>query len=385
MNKELDRIKAEKTTVFYVNPMSYSNLALYDYSLISNINNVDLQYFCNVKYDSNKLAVKCNKIYKYSDKTGSLKVISYWISQFSLFRLIRYKRPLVVHFQWLKIPLLDYYLLKFIKQKGVKIVLTAHNVLPHGTGNKYRKIYRKIYKVASKIIVHSEITKMELSESLNISPEKVVVIPHGVLDIGKSIDLKVVESYIAKFKSELDLENKIVFSALGTINDYKGIDLIVDAWNFENISENNQLKLLIAGKGKHEKLTELSTSKNAFILNRFLLAEEFLALLKLTDFVLLPYKKISQSGILLTAIGEKKRVIVSNVGGLGDPFKFGNIGFILPELNAKELNLKIIDASLKVRKVPDESIWATIMEYYCWKNIGAATEKLYYRLKSENL
>lgn len=363
--------------VFFVDPMSYSNLALYDYSLLSNIKNIDLHYFCNAKYDSNELNIEHEKIYNYSDKTKVLKVLSYIKSQFVLFKSILSYKPKVVHFQWLKIPDVDYFFLRLIRKRNIKIILTAHDVLPHNSGDRFKKIYKKIYATVDAIIVHSSNTKIELVESLNVSEEKIYIIPHGVLDIGQNIDTEKVDFYIKKFRSDFNLGNKLVFSALGTINDYKGINFIVDAWKQNNISKNEDFKLIIAGKGELKKIKELNGNSNVIIENRFLLVEEFLALLRLTDFVLLPYKKISQSGILLTAINEKKRVIVSNVGGLTDPFKFGKIGYVLSELNSNTLNKAIVEAGLNADSYPNEETWEKIFKYFDWANIGDQTKNLY--------
>lgn len=376
--------KGKKTDlrVFYVDPMSYSNLALYDYSLLSNIQDIDLYYFCNTKYDSNELNIKRKKIYNYSDKTKFFKITSYITAQLTLFKSIIQLRPNVVHFQWVKIPSIDYLLLKLIRKKNIKTILTAHDVLPHNSGDRYMEIYKKIYTKVDAIIVHSDSTKIELIEWLDVSAKKIHVIPHGLLNIGQNIDFDRVEYYMKKFRLDFDLDNKLVFSALGTINDYKGIDLIVDAWKQDNITKNEDLKLIIAGKGSHSKIEELKGKTNVIIENRFLLVEEFLALLRITDFVLLPYKQISQSGILLTAINEKKRVIVSEVGGLTDPFKFGKIGYVLSELSSKELNSVIIHARSNANSYPEDETWDRIFEYFNWENIGLKTKRLYHSIKS---
>ena len=384
----MTRVKDNKEnlikTIFYVDPMSYSNLALYDYSLLSNIKGVDLHYYCNTKYDSKELNTKIDKIYRYSDKKGLFKIISYFKSQLVLLKAITKFRPDMIHFQWLKIPSIDYILLKRIKNKGVKTILTAHNILPHDTGNKYESIYKKIYFIVDAIIVHANNTKKELIDKFQVPSQKIHVIPHGILDIGQNIDREKFDYHIKKFKTEFELKDKMIFSAPGTINDYKGYDLIVDAWKQDNLSENQEIKLIIAGKGEHKKIEEIRNTDNVVLMNKYLSVEEFLAILKLTDYVLLPYKKISQSGILLTALSERKKVIVSDVGGLTDPFEFGNIGYILSEISAKELNKVIIKASSNENALTKEETWQKIFNYYDWVNFGIKTQELYNSLTIYN-
>ena len=353
---------------------------MYDYSLLSNIAHFKLEYFCNTKYDAQKLALKMNMLYDYSDKSGVSKLISYLKSQLKLLKIIQTEYPQIVHFQWFKIPYLDYYFLIKIRKSGAKIVLTAHNVLPHNTGDRYFRIYKKIYTIADRLIVHSEKTKEELVESFDVQKEKISVIPHGTLDFSSNIDLEKVAFYKNKFTKDFGLLGKTVFSALGVINDYKGIELIVDAWKSETISEKNDIHLIIAGKGTHKKLVELNERSNVSLENRFLLDEEFLALLQVTDYVLLPYRKISQSGVLLTAMNEKKKVIVSNVGGLTDPFKFGKVGHVLEDLTTDAMKKSIHDAIANSKKNPTDEVWEKVLDYFKWEGIARKTESLYSKL-----
>ena len=71
---------------------------------------------------------------------------------------------------------------------------------------------------------------------------------------------------------------------------------------------------------------------------------------------------------------------MSNVGGLTDPFKFGEIGYILPELNHIELNKAIMQMALNVDAYPQEETWNKIFEYFDWENIGLKTQNLYFTL-----
>ncbi|WP_209399702.1 glycosyltransferase [Pseudozobellia sp. WGM2] len=368
--------RKERLSIFYVNPMSYNNLSIYDYSLLSNLDNCHVEYFCSKKYDYKMFNANFNKIYTYSSKTGVSKLLSYLWSQIRLLKKIRNHKVDTVHFQWFKVPYIDYLILKLISNK-VNIVFTAHNLLPHDSGENYKKIFRKIYGTVDSIIVHSEKTKIELISKFEVSESKVNVIPHGILNLSGEVDHQKIDQSYLKFKSDFKLQDKVIFSVLGSISDYKGIDLIIGAWKRQNLRRNQTVKLLIAGKGDATDLKELEKIDNCVIMNRFLSQEEFLACLKLSDFVLLPYKKISQSGVLLTAISEKKRVIVSDVGGLSEPFKIGNIGYVLEKLTVEELNRVIVKASLEKHKLPDDKIWNEIYQYYDWSNIARLTEKNY--------
>ncbi|MFD2607304.1 glycosyltransferase [Euzebyella marina] len=358
--------------------MSYNNLSVYDYSLISNIKNYQVEYFCSSKYDYEEKNLNTNKIYHYSSKKGILKILSYLKSQFLLYRKIKLNQDKIraIHFQWLKIPHLDFLLLKMISKKS-EIILTAHNILPHGSGNKYRSIYKKIYHKVDRLIVHTNETKNDLVDLFEVPTNKIHVVPHGILDVlDQTENNRVLES--AKMFNDLyGLNNKTVFSSLGSISSYKGIDIIINTWKKKELINRDDVVLLIAGSGKNEKLLELKGVNNAIVINRFLSSHEFLACVRMSDFILMPYTKISQSGILLTAIGEKKRVIVSNVGGLTEPFEIGEIGYVLDKVNSDSLGRAILRAIDEKDNYPDESVWTRLFKYYDWSNIGRKTELVY--------
>jgi len=366
--------------VFFVDPMSYSGLAVYDYSLLSNLKDVDFHFFGNHKYANENTDVTINRIYDYSDKFFVLKPLSYIGSQRKLFALIKKERPQIVHFQWLKMPAYDYKLLKRIKKLSVKVVFTAHNILPHDSGDRYAGIYGKIYALADIIIVHSEKTKNELIQKYDLPQQKIKVVPHGILNFAE-VDVQKVQTHVTNFKETYKTEGQVTFAVLGAISAYKGVDIVVDSWKSPLIANNAKMKLIVAGSGRFDKLRDLKDIENAIVINRFLEIEEFMALLKIADYVLLPYRKISQSGVLLTALQEKKRVIVSEVGGLTDPFEFGNIGYILNNLTPEELITTILKAYNEFESGrPDDEIWDTIFSHYDWKQIGQMTKKIYQSL-----
>lgn len=368
-------IKAK--SIFYVSPMSYNNLGLYDYSLLSNIKSFEVKYFCNELYAEDDLEIPTEKLYSYSNKTGVSKFLSYFKSQLRLFKICKEKEPRIIHFQWLKVPHVDYCLLRKLKKHSIHITLTVHNILPHDSGTKYLKIYSKIYAIADTLIVHSKRTKKDLLNLFDLDESKIFVIPHGVLNIGKKVSEDVINIEIDKVVNQYNLKDKMVFTVLGAINKYKGIDLIVDAWSKKELADNKNIKLIIAGKGFHEAIPKLEGFDNVVVENKFLSTLEFLAFLKISDYILLPYSKISQSGVLLTALYENKKVIVSDIGGLTDPFEIGKVGYVLRNLSSDELCKLIMEACKSENNWPSDEIWKKVENHYSWYNIADQTQRLY--------
>ncbi|CAN0604284.1 unnamed protein product, partial [Ectocarpus sp. 12 AP-2014] len=135
--------------------------------------------------------------------------------------------------------------------------------------------------------------------------------------------------------------------------------------------------LIIAGKGEIPKKELMETDQNSTIINRFISSEEFDEVLKCSNYILLPYRKINQSGVLLTALNEKKKVIVSNLDGLVEPFQFGKIGLLIPQTTVAELKRAFIKADEEKDYCPTKKVWESIHEFYGWKSIGLKTNELY--------
>lgn len=364
-----------------IDPNSYGNLGNYDRLLLDNIDSENV-LIGNRKYENYTTKFKFIELFSYSDRKHIFKVLSYIFSLFKLCIFINKKKFDILHFQWFKLPNFDYLVLLYLKKiKKNKIVYTAHNLLPHDSGKKFEKIYGKIYNIADKIIVHSEVTKKEIIEKFGIKYEKINVVPHGLLEINKFNNYPVKDKIIEKKDGE------IIFSMVGALNYYKGVDLIIDAWSQnEELYNNKNIKLIIAGKGKIN-ISQIRDKKNVIIINRFLEDVELEEIIEKTDVQLLPYRVISQSGVLLSILFKKKPILVSNVGGLVQPFEIGEIGWILKEISSQEIFEKIkliINQKEKIKEIKEnELLWEAIHSYYSWEKIGEKTLNIYKQIKTE--
>lgn len=358
--------------LFYIDPQSYNNLADYDRYLLTNID-TEKYFFCSEKFNFEISGnTKIDKCFFYNSLSGFKKVISYVKSVIYILKNVKKHKPDIIHFQWLKIPHFDYFVLKKIKHgsKKTKIILTAHNILPHNTGNKYEKIYGKIYSFIDGIIVHGNNTKDNLLQKFAIAEDKIAVIPHGFLPREKKeIPAKVNDDFIT-------------FSIIGSLSKYKGVDLLVEAWcSSEHLLESKNCKLIIAGAGKMDCLEKIPSDKNIELINRFLSDEELDIVINQTDISILPYRVISQSGVLLTMLAERKPVIVSNVGDIVQPFKIAKCGWILDNIEVdtiKNLLESIIKDKSEYTKIKkDAKTWEDIEKFYSWDDIGKKVQAFY--------
>ena len=171
----------KKKTIIYIDPQSSGNLASYDHGVLSAIDGM-VYYACSRYYDYETMpdnVIPC-PLFSYNRISNTLlKALSYLFSLIRLFFLVLAKKPQVIHIQWFRIPVVDYYYYKFLKLcSSAKIIYTAHNVLPHNTGNRYSNVFRKTYRMANAIIVHSANTKKEIAETFGINNGKINVNPN---------------------------------------------------------------------------------------------------------------------------------------------------------------------------------------------------------------
>lgn len=374
-----------KFKLIYIDPMSYNNLGLYDLNLLLNIQDQSEIYFiCSNKFEYKNKISKVHIIdhYNYHNKPIIIKVLSYIISYFKTLIKVFLVRPDIVHIQWIKIPSLEIFGYKLIKllNKKIFLIYTAHNIIPHDIKKVNINLYKKMYSIFDSIIVHSETTKLTLKNEFYISTKKISVINHGIFDLSQTItDISkfnfIFNSYNIKYKSN----NEIIFSILGSLSYYKGVDLIVEAWKTSKLLFlNKNVKLIIAGKPTYK--FEILDNTNIYYDLNFLSNEEYYAYLKITDILLLPYRQISQSGVLAAALFENVPVIVSNSGGLRDPFKLGNIGWIINDLNVSSVRETLEEVFLNINKVTFD--WSRINKEYSWEKIAKETLNVYKNLKN---
>ena len=154
-------------------------------------------------------------------------------------------------------------------------------------------------------------------------------------DLGEKIDIS-----LAKKKLHLDT-NKVTFLFFGLIREYKGLDILLEAINRidKNLCQNYEL--LIVGESyvdinKYKKIINSDLHENITWYNKYI-PDEFINLyFSASNYVVLPYRSGSQSGIIPIAYYYNKPVIASNVNGIVE-FINENTGLIFENENIKEL------------------------------------------------
>ncbi|WP_348267226.1 glycosyltransferase family 4 protein [Edaphobacter paludis] len=225
--------------------------------------------------------------------------------------------PDVIHVQYLpmlkwRFPL-DLWFLELCRKRGSKIVLTVHDLLPHDTADTYTEIFRDLYSMVDGIICHSDHIKTRLVAEFSVAPEKISVIPHGPF----FYDLPELASN--KALQDIPIEvGKVVVLWQGIIFPYKGVDLLLNAWQkVEAISDD--ACLVIAGTGSDDLLQQIRAQVESLDLKhvnlqlRFISTHELVALYRTADVVVYPYRAITTSGALATGLALGKAIVASDL------------------------------------------------------------------------
>ena len=320
-----------------------------------------------------------------SNNKTILLIARRWLIWFEIIFTFVFNRPKIIHFQWLLYPKEDYYFLIILKILRLKVVYTAHNILPHGDDleNEFES-FKKIYKIVDKIVVHTENNKTEIINLFNLDSNKIDVIPHGVYDVFFTNQYVSMEDAKTELGIQVDIKVVLFF---GLIRKYKGLENLVDSFKMV-IDKINSSLLLIAGKpggDEDEKkyytdyIAQLRGRKDVMCIDKYIPFEKVSNYFSASDVVVLPYLKTYQSGILLLSYAAGKPVVVTDTGGLSETVVDGKNGFIVPSENPVALSQAIIkileDPALMFEMC--ENVKSLADTKYSWKNIASKTVDAY--------
>jgi glycosyltransferase involved in cell wall biosynthesis len=190
-------------------------------------------------------------------------------------------------------------LLRKVRRQGFSLAWTVHNLSHHeGTSAIDRLGYKLLYQYCDLLICHSEHTKNEILQGWH-PKAKIVVMPHGNYD-GVYPEADVKELILEELGLHPDIP---VVSCIGVMRNYKGLDIAVQA----ALRAQGEYQLLIAGKPHPEfplddLLAAAATNKNIVVVPESLSEKQFSNMYKVTDVALLPYRNVTGSGALLTAL-----------------------------------------------------------------------------------
>ncbi|GAB6844083.1 GT2 family glycosyltransferase/glycosyltransferase involved in cell wall biosynthesis [Methylorubrum rhodinum] len=201
---------------------------------------------------------------------------------------------------------------RLFKAGGGLFVWTIHNVVSHDRrlGDFEVEFSARLSEAASLIHLHSEAAIEAVNAVYPVDPAKVVVVPHG--------------SYLGYYPPAMPRdrarwllgvpEDAFVFAFVGQLRPYKGIDVLLAAFE-EVVRSHPNAYLVVAGKpvapfsaGSVKLLADMNP--NLRVLTGFLPPHDLARICAAADAIVLPYRQILTSGSVLLAASYAKPVIV---------------------------------------------------------------------------
>ncbi|MFI3285911.1 MAG: glycosyltransferase [Rikenellaceae bacterium] len=211
------------------------------------------------------------------------------------------------------------------KNKHTKVICQIDNVEPHERHLIDYPCNCYYLKAVDGYVYMSEQVHSELKE---YTQNPAIFSPHPMFEnFGQRVTRD-------KACQELGLDPALHYAMFfGLIRDYKGLDILLEAWiKLKAEGKTEGRKLIIAGEFYSSKERYLSQIERGNIADDVIIHSGFVAdamvkyYFSATDFVILPYHTASQSGVTQIAYNFSLPMIVTNVGGLPEIVPHDKVG-----------------------------------------------------------
>lgn len=213
------------------------------------------------------------------------------------------------------------------KNKKTKVIAITDNIIPHEKmpgGNLLSKFFVKSCDgfLAMSRSVLSDLKKIDSSKPS-------IYNPHPLYDnFGQPIDKRAAQKAL-----KLDEKYKYILF-FGFIREYKGLDLLIEAFADERIKA-LPVKLLVAGefyidsKPYLQMINKYGLDDKIELHTHFIPNTEIVNYFCASDIVAQPYKDATQSGVTQVAYHFDKPMLTTNVGGLSEMVPDGKVGYVV--------------------------------------------------------
>lgn len=217
-----------------------------------------------------------------------------------------------------------------LRTHGVKVVTIVDNAIPHEPHFYDATLTRWFLRKCHGLVAMTAAVEKDI---LALCPQaRVERMPHPLYDhFGAPMAT-------TEARRELGLPNDArVLLFFGLIRDYKGLDLLIDAFGLLD----RRYHLVIAGEpygdfSGYRKQIEASTMReNIHVHARFIGEREVPVFFSAADAVVLPYRSATQSGITAIAHHFGVPVVATDVGGLREALDDGRAGVLVPTVSAR--------------------------------------------------
>ncbi|MCL4505044.1 MAG: glycosyltransferase family 4 protein [Chloroflexi bacterium] len=245
-------------------------------------------------------------------------------------RHIRSQMPVVIHQQFVILPVLDFMFSRLVQQSGIPYVCSPHDVIPFAP--RMSDILIRFYKRCNALILNSQYAQQQMRKVVGASPTAMYHIPLGNMN-----------GYYAKSQSDslsarkalgIESDYRVLLFA-GQVKKEKGLEYLLRTLPLV-AARLSKLVLIIAGRPFHQDV-ELYESLIDNLGIRHLVKirwgyvedHELEVLHQAADAIVLPYLRVYQSAACLTAYAFSKPVVAFASGGLVEQVVNGETGYLV--------------------------------------------------------
>ena len=290
----------------------------------------------------------------------------------------------IFHFHIFYTNVLVLFNLLVVKILFGKVVLTVHDVSSFSNSSNSSIIGNLIYKLTDKIITHNEFSKSEIiNVNANLS-SCISIVPHG--NYTPFINIQYDKE---KSKEQLGIpNNRRILLFFGMIKKVKGLEVLLSALKGV-VKQNPDILLVIAGKpwendfSTYQKIIdENNLSKYVLLHTKFIPQEDVEHYYCASDLVVLPYKKIYQSGVLMMTLSYERPALVSDLAPIKEIISNNVNGFLFKTENVCDLTAKLNSILGNEGLMEQVRVKGTelINTKYDWSEIGRQTKQAYQSL-----
>ena len=281
----------------------------------------------------------------------------------------------------------------YFRVLGKKLLFTAHNVNTEARDQKDSAINRMTlriqYRLMHHVFVHTEGMKKDLTALYGVPPGKVTVLTFPVNNVTPHTSLSCED---ARLRLGISPQEKVILF-FGNIAPYKGLEDLIRALPSLR-SRIGKFRVLVVGSVKSgeaeyfEQMQELIRASEVgdWVEQtiEYLPEDRVEFYFKAADLLVLPYRRIFQSGVLFLAYGFGLPVVATDAGSLRDEIIEGKTGFVCRQNDPADLAAAIqtyfssaLFADLNSRR---DWIINHVNTEYSWEKLAETTCQIYAEL-----
>ncbi len=218
-------------------------------------------------------------------------------------------RPAIVHVQAPE-STAELVFLVMLRLVAHRLVITAHNAVPHDSPGIGRMLHRATYRLPHLIITQTP-AEAEVVRGLAGRGARVGVVAHGTYG-------PIADAFPSAVEPDGDGGMRVAH--LGSLRPYKGFDTVVAVFG-RALADDSSLRLRVVGRASDEAavrelLNRLPADAVSFDL-RYLSIDELVGEARSADVLLLGHRRASESGILHLALAAGTPVVGPDIAGIG--------------------------------------------------------------------